>query len=276
MSLPDDDSAQASASHRQKRERSMRYPGMSLAESLKLCESMDTKGLDGLSAPEIASALGYKNIKTNTFSASLSAARQFGLLNLTSAGYELTSLAREILHPVDLAEIPRLHRQALVKPPLYSELVDRFTNKRVPEIEILGNILYHNHQITSSAKRTAAEAFCESARFAGVLGPDQILRIGNGPAAAAAPVAPAEPQPVRAEIPVQAPPIAAPRAPSYAQERGVRLDLTLWGSDAGKTIRLRTPESISPESFERFIQAFRLLVRIRTESDDELDDPDLL
>ena len=42
--------------------------------------SSSRAGLDGLTAPDIASALGYKNIKTNTFSARLSAARQFGLL----------------------------------------------------------------------------------------------------------------------------------------------------------------------------------------------------
>ena len=38
----------------------------------------------------------------------LSAARQFGLLTLTGEGYSLTPLAREILHPVDPADLPRL------------------------------------------------------------------------------------------------------------------------------------------------------------------------
>lgn len=231
---------------------------MSLAESLKLCESIDAKGLDGLSAPEIASALGYKNIKTNTFSASLSAARQFGLLNLTAEGYELTSLAREILHPVDPAEVPRLHRQALFKPPLYTDLAERLANKRVPDVEILGNILYHNHQITASAKRTAAEAFLESARFAGVLGPDQILNT-NGPS-------PAPPKP---EAPA-APPEIRPPTPASPRDRpkqpGIRLDLPLWGPDEGKTIRVRAPESITAASLERLIQAFRLLVQIKNES----------
>ena len=45
-------------STRPKRERSTRYPGVGLAESLKLCESIDGLGLDGLSAAAIASALG--------------------------------------------------------------------------------------------------------------------------------------------------------------------------------------------------------------------------
>src|SRR5262249_11774334 len=105
---------------RPRRERSTRYPGVGLAESLRVCEPIEELGVDGLAAAGIASALGYTNIKTNTFSARLSAARQFGLLRLAGNGYTLTPLAREILHPLDPAEVPRLLRQALLRPSLYA------------------------------------------------------------------------------------------------------------------------------------------------------------
>jgi hypothetical protein len=244
---PDEGAADA---QRPKRERSTRYPGVDLAESLKLCESIDTLGLDGLSAAAIASALGYKNIKTNTFSARLSSARQFGLLNLADDGYGLTPLARTILHPVDPAELPGLRRQALLKPPLYAELAERLGGKRVPEAEILGNILYHNHQIIATAKRAAAEAFLSSARFAGALGEDQVLRLnGPPPPAQAAPAPRADANPDGAR-------------PPRTRPAEVRLDLRLWDADQGKVIRVRAPQSISAASFERFLQAFRLLVRV--------------
>jgi hypothetical protein len=237
---------------RPRRERSTRYPGVNLAESLKFAESIDALGVDGMSAPAIAAALGYKNIKTNTFSARLSAARQFGLLNLTEDGYALSPLARAILHPVDPVELPRLHRQALVKPPLYADLADRLAGKRVPEATILGNILYHNHQIIASAKQPAAEAFLESARFARAINEDEVF-CPDG-------FAPAAP------VPAPAPPAAstdpAPRDHSRAERDEVRLDLTLWDADHGKTIRLRAPQTMTAASFERFLQALRLLVRI--------------
>jgi hypothetical protein len=251
---------------RPRRERSTRYPGVSLPESVKLCASLDNLGLDGLSAPAIAAALGYTNIKTNTFSARLSAARQFGLLNLTGDGYALLPLARAILHPVEPAELPRLYRQALLKPPLYAELAERLAGKRLPEPTILGNVLYHNYQIIASAKRAAAEAFLESSRFAGCVGDDQVFHPEGAPGAAPVPASGAEPKAQE----------GAPAVPQRNAQRNpdrgsgstqgppsdVRLDLRLWDADAGKTIRLRAPQTITAASFERFLQAFRLVVRI--------------
>src|SRR5437588_2783869 len=154
-----------SAPARAKRERSTRYPGVPLAESVELCQFIEGRGLDGLTAADIATALGYKNIKTNTFSARLSAARQFGLLTLKDEGYSLTTLAKSILHPVDPNDTPRLLRQALLEPSLYTDLAGQFGEKKLPEAAILANVLYHNHQIIASAKQVAAEAFLESARF---------------------------------------------------------------------------------------------------------------
>jgi hypothetical protein len=229
---------------------------VSLSESLKLCESIDSLGLDGLSAAAIASALGYTNIKTNTFSARLSAARQFGLLNLTGDGYALSPLARAILHPLERAELPRLYRQALLKPPLYAELAERLAGKRMPEATILGNVLYHNHQIIASAKQVAAEAFLESARFAGTLGEDHVFNPEPAPAATAAGRAPERSAPEKDAAAASAAAAERPRSSD------VRLDLRLWDADQGKTIRVRAPQSMTAASFERFLQALRLLVRI--------------
>ncbi len=245
------------ATTRPKRERSARYPGVPLAESVELCKYIDGHGLDGLTADDIAKALGYKNIKTNTFSARLSAARQFGLLALKDEGYALTGLARSILHPVDPDDLPRLHRQALLEPPLYAELVNRLAEKRVPEPAILANVLYHSHNIIASAKQSAADAFLESARFAGALGEDLIFRPQGPPAATPAPADPTPPV-------VATAPAAAPGGRERPRERGdeVRLDLRLWDGDEGKVIRLRAPASITRASFDRFLQAFHLLVRV--------------
>ncbi|MFO0953919.1 MAG: hypothetical protein U0835_22735 [Isosphaeraceae bacterium] len=249
------------AGPRGKRERSSRYPGVSLDDCLDFCASVQDLGVDGLGAADIAQALGYKNIKTNTFSARLSGARQFGLIALKGNGYALTPLALSILHPVDPADVPRLHREALLSPPLYSELAERFAGKKVPDAAILGNVLFHHHQIIATAKLTAAEAFLRSARFAGALGDDQVLNLSSaGHAHSPAPAA--RPAPVAVAVPVEPPPNPAPVRPERPRPGEVRLDLRLWDEDEGKSIRLRAPQSITRESYERFLQALRLLVRI--------------
>ncbi|HEU5117401.1 MAG TPA: hypothetical protein VFT74_12225 [Isosphaeraceae bacterium] len=237
-----------------RRPRSHKYPGAPLSEALEFVRLIESRGLDGLPAESLALGLGHRNIRTQSFSAPLSSARQFGLLELTDSGYALTPLARTLLHPPDPSAIPSLRRQALLSSPLYAELAARFSGRKVPEPEILANLLYHNHGLTASAKTAAAEAFLESARFAGVLDPSGTFL----------PDSPAAPAPKTASPPEtnSAPPR---KASSSRKSSPVRLDLALWDSDEGKMLRLRAPESISKASFERFLQAFRLHVRIRDE-----------
>ena len=257
--MADDDSN--TAPHKAKRERSTRYPGVTLAESVEMCKTVEGKGLDGLTAGDIALAMGYKNIKTNTFSSALSATRQFGLLVLKDEGYSLTPLAKAILHPVDPNETTRFYRQAFLIPPLYQELAQHFADKRVPDPNILGNVLYHNHQIIATSKQQAAEAFLDSARFAGMLGEDMIFRPSGAPA-----INPTAPSSVPTPAPPGADPVAAGFQPTSAagstRANDIRIDLRLWDSDQGKAIRVRAPEVITPASFERLIQTLRLHLRI--------------
>ena len=264
--MSDVDDATASTPNKAKRERSTKYPGVPLAEAIELCRFVESRGLNGLTATDIALAQGYKNIKTNTFSGRLSAARQFGLLILKDEGYSLTPLAKSILHPVDPNDISRPYRQALLEPPLYRELAELFHDKRMPEASILGNVLYNKYQIIATAKQAAAEAFLDSARFAGALSDDHVLHPGGIPqaapaaptAAAPSPAAPAAPAPA----PGYAPAPAAPGRSSPDQASDVRIDLRLWDADLGKSIRVRAPEVITPASFDRLIQTLRLQLRI--------------
>lgn len=242
-------SEESATTNGRKRERSHRYPGRPLSESIDLARFVEERGLDGLGATEIASALGFSSVKTNTFSSRLSATRQFGLLNLKGEGYELTPLARSILHPVDPEELPNLHRRALLEPPLYSDLAHRYGGKVIPDPPILANLLYHQFNIIAAAKDAAAEAFLDSARFAGALDPRGVFRPEG----------------------VQVAPLLVPEAEDAEPARpktkprdnaGVRLDLQLWDDDSGKTIRLRAPKEISRASFDRFLQAFQLMVKV--------------
>lgn len=242
-----------------RRPRSHKYPGVPLSDALDFVRTIADRHLDGLPAESLAAGLGYTNIRTHGFSASLSSARQFGLLEKTSSGYTLTELARALLHPINPASVPALLRRALLSSPLYADLALRFSGRKVPEPEVLANLLYHHHGLTASAKSSAASAFLTSARFAGALDSSQTFLPDDQPA---------QPPPDPKESPDSASPRpSGKKSPSSRphQKSPVRLDLPLWDSDEGKLIRLRAPESISQASFERFLQAFRLHVRIREE-----------
>jgi hypothetical protein len=249
MSKSSKDAGASASASRARRERSVRYPAVSLETALALVTFIDERGLDGLTAIEIAAAAGYKNVKTNAISARLSSARQFGLLALHKERYSLTLLARSLIHPADPAGIPQLRRQAFLAPPLYAEVTARLGHKKLPALEIVANLLYHHHHITASAKEPAAEALLESARFARLISEDGVFRPEGAPTRPAS-----QPEP-------------APDLTRTAKDRSsaVRIDLRLWDADEGKVIQIRCPSSISAVSFERLLQALRLHVKIGQE-----------
>ena len=129
-------------------------------------------------------------------------------------------------------------------------------------------MLYHNHQIIATAKQVAAEAFLESARFAGALGEDHVLR-PNGIAPALTESSPTSANGQAAPGHALASPVVEPR---HERSSDVRIDLRLWGSDAGKAIRVRAPEVITPDSFERLLQTLRLHLRIEEPAPEESED----
>lgn len=261
-----------------RRERSARYPSVPLQDAIAFCRQIDELGIDGLGAGQIATAMGYRNVKTNTFSGRLSSARQFQLIVLNDQNYSLTELALRIIHPIDPAEVPHLSRQACQSPHLYSELIRHYAGKRLPEAEILGNLLMHKYQITASAKAAAAEAFLESLRYVGLMNDQRIVEsvtagqelafslTDTKPPGPSAPFTPARPIAQTESAPkVHHSGGSANRGASAArprQENEVRLDLTLWDSDQGKRIRLRAPATVTRSSMDRFLESLRLAVRV--------------
>lgn len=261
-----------------RRERSARYPSVPLQEAIAFCRQIDELGIDGLGAAQIATAMGYRNVKTNTFSGRLSSARQFQLIVLNDQNYSLTELALRIIHPIDPAEVAQLLRQACLAPHLYAELIRHYSGKRLPEAEILGNLMMHKYQITASAKSAAADAFLDSLRFVGLMNDQRLVEAGpsghesgfalaESRAAGSVPpvttvrensaIAPVAKSTSVASSPGRRMESARPRA-----ENEVRLDLTLWDSDHGKRIRLRAPSTVTRSSMDRFLEALRLAVRV--------------
>lgn len=257
-----------------RRERSARYPSTTLEDAINFCRQIDELGVDGLNSAQIASAMGYRNVKTNTFSGRLSSARQYGLIDLSDQSHTLSQLARRIIHPMDPDEIPTLLRQACQSPPLYAELLRSYAGKRLPEPDILGNLLMHKHHITAVARNIAAEAFFASIKYAGILLENRLVDESAGEAAMLVSPKLTSAKPAIRSSRAAAEPEAETtfRHSDYNPHRNhsgkttgeneVRIDLALWDADEGKHIRFKAHSTITRASYERFLQAFQLAVRI--------------
>lgn len=152
------------------KERSTLYPVISINECFLLIESISKISNRLVSVAKISEAIGM-SVKTNSFKSKISTCKQFGLLK--SAGgagtLQLTELSRRYLYPTSDQEKIDIAKQAFLTSPLYSKLVERYTNLAIPSIERLSNILLQDYKITQAAKDTAAEQFISSAEQIGIL-----------------------------------------------------------------------------------------------------------
>lgn len=116
----------------------------------------------------IASVLGF-SVKTNSFRAKISTAKQFGLIRGSNGAVELTELAKRIVYPVNELDTRRAIVESFLSAPLYRKIVERYENQALPSQDKLSNILLLEYNLTKSAKDIAAAKFIENAEQVGIL-----------------------------------------------------------------------------------------------------------
>ena len=162
------------------KERSTLYPVVSINECFLLIEAIGRISGKLISVAKISETIGMST-KTNSFKSKISTCKQFGLLR--SAGgagtLQLTELSRRYLYPTNDQEKDDIAKQAFLTSPLYSKLVEKYTNLAVPSVERLSNILLQDFKITQAAKDTAAEQFILSAEQIGILQNGILILEGN-------------------------------------------------------------------------------------------------
>lgn len=225
------------------RRRSARYPGATLAQVLDFIREIDTRRCDGKTAATIAAAMGHRSIRTHTFSARLSAARQFGLIWMRRGHYGLTERARGLLHPQAGDDKAALRRQAFLAPEMYAELAMSLAGKVLPDVEALAGRLEREHGVAPGARDRAATVFLASAQEAGLVHRDGVLRLDE------------EQRPAVRKN--------ADSLPSH-QSDGARIHvaLPLQGIDSGKYVEVRAPASMSRASFDRLARALEALIEV--------------
>jgi len=150
-------------------ERSRAYPALALEDGKRMMgEILARLGTGSFSREVLGEILGYSNARGGPGARKIAALAQFGFLRRRAGLYSPTTLAREAVESGSEAARRAALNRALRQPPLFGALLDRYLPQgRVPSQ--LAAVLWRDYGITRKASSVAAETFCKSARFAGVL-----------------------------------------------------------------------------------------------------------
>jgi hypothetical protein len=159
------------------KQRSRAYPGVTLRVACGLLrERLGNLGSEWVERGALAVLLGYQTGEGGIAARKIAALVHFGLLERSEKGYRLSDAGKKIQEVAESSpEFLDTVRSALKKPALFAGILARFrSGGRIPRQE-LRRVLTEELGITEQAREDAAEVFVESARFAGVLGPDGTL-----------------------------------------------------------------------------------------------------
>lgn len=177
------------------------YPYYGVEESLKVAKAVAKLGTKDVRDEDIAKELS-REPSSRFFSYYTSSAREFGLIARTGRGEtmrtSLTDLGRRAITRIDDASTRSTMMAVFLTPQLYKSIADTYAGMQLPDVEGVANLLSLQYGIVEGVKVTAAQAFIDSARFAGFLTPDGCLDMGNAATKIQAPLAPMSPPPSKA------------------------------------------------------------------------------
>jgi hypothetical protein len=155
------------------RQKSASYPGFTLRQAEELANAIFELGSRNCDQERVAQAVGYKTIKSSSFLRLRSTASQFELVQLEkNSSLSVTEEWIEVFHhSEDLQLLKKARRKAILRPKLYKQLIEEYTDRQFPSLAKLSRELYLNQRygILKDAAEIAARIFLESASYAGLL-----------------------------------------------------------------------------------------------------------
>src|SRR2546429_8394772 len=115
-------------------------PMIDLDTVLGFVDQIEGGGLQTLSQQDVAKRLNYASQTSTPFYRRIVAAKLFGLLD-TTQGVNLTKLALDHFKPTDEESKKQALATAVKNVVGYQGLIERFSGKRLPPLEILKNFI---------------------------------------------------------------------------------------------------------------------------------------
>lgn len=243
----------------EEREQQASYPIYDLSEAIKVAEGV--RDLGGSRASVDRDLLG-KHLKLAiggpSFFQRISTAKAFGMIEGRGT-YSLTDRARRFFWPTDENEKSKSAIEILSQPVSFALIIHRFSGQKLPNNEILGNILHGQANIPISKKDILASIFLRSAQLLKLIDQFGILNIPNSHQAIASG------QNGNTEISVS--PVNATKSidPLSLPASMIGTDeappgCTAWSyAYKGKLIRVQTPEDMTKELWEKLEAYVKIL-----------------
>jgi len=229
------------------REKSAQYPSYNLSSCIEFGRVVDRLGGKQVAEGSLLSELRLRSSNTKSYTGKLSSCKQFGLLDSKAGLLNITERTRLILYPTEEqreVQSRKLIIEAFRAPALYQKLIKRFDGKALPQPGTLANILMNEYKIAKAVMDRAADIFVSSAKFAGVLGDDNVLQVGQTYEAITG-----EALPVETAIHE-----TAQGTPAMGQVHSLKVALS-----SGKSAAITVPSDISKTDIERLKKMLDLL-----------------
>jgi len=149
-------------------------PMVDLDGVLAFVEKIEGEGLQTLSQQEVAKRLGYAAQTSTPFYRRVVAAKLFGLID-TTQGVNLTRLALDYFKPTDEESKRRALITTVKNVVGYKGMIERFSGKRLPPLDILRNFIEREFHLTPETANTCADVFVRSVNRAGLVKSDGTL-----------------------------------------------------------------------------------------------------
>jgi hypothetical protein len=149
-------------------------PMVDLGTVLDFIGKIESDGLQTLTVHEVARRMGFASATSTPFYRRVVAAKLFGLLD-TTQGVNLTKLALDYFKPTDDESKAAALATAMKNVVAYQKILERYSGKRLPQVDILANLIEREFNLASEAAKVCGGVFVNSAQRAGLVRGDGTL-----------------------------------------------------------------------------------------------------
>jgi len=217
-------------------------PMVDLGTVLEFVGKIESDGLQTLTVHEVAKRMGFASATSTPFYRRIVGAKLFGLLD-TTQGVNLTKLALDYFKPTDDDSKAAALATAMRNVVAYQKVLERYSGKRLPQVDILANLIEREFNLSSDAAKVCGSVFVNSAQRAGLIRGDGTLSTATPERVLSLPPAEKATQP--APSPFQMPAVG-PSAPSDYESHFLTLD-----AKAQRRVILQAPPVITASELKR-------------------------